>query len=64
MATTTPRNVHQSPVERQIILKKKLIKRLEKEIEETRQECEEAVKNIRFRIQMAQALLSALEKGK
>lgn len=54
----------QSPVERQIFLKERLIRSLNKEIVEMRKDCEAQIDKIKFRIQMAQVLLNALKKGK
>jgi len=54
----------QSPVERQIFLKERLIRSLNKEISEIREECEAKIGKIKFRIEMAQVLLDAFKKGK
>lgn len=53
-----------SPVDHQIALKERLIRRLNNEIVSERKECEERVKAIEFRIQMAQTLVDALKRGK
>lgn len=52
-----------TPVERMIAGKKKLIRRLEKEIVDARMNAEREVENIQFRIRQAQTILHALEKG-
>lgn len=63
LAIAKPRNSN-SPIDHQIRLKEKLILRLRKEIKAESDECERRIKNIEFRIQMAQTLLEALKKGR
>jgi len=53
-----------NPVERTIVLKRRLIVRLNKEIQWERETAEANIKKIKFRIQLAQTLLTALEKGR
>ena len=57
-------NKEQSPVDRTIASKTKLVARLEKEIGNVRANAEAEVKAIQFRIRMAQTLLDALKKGR
>jgi hypothetical protein len=54
----------ESPVERPIFLKQRLIGTLRKEIATVRAQADEQVKKIEFRIKMAQTLVDALTKGK
>ena len=54
----------ESPVERQIFLKERLIGKLRKQIASVRSEADEQVRKIEFRIKMAQTLVDALTKGK
>jgi hypothetical protein len=60
----TVRNGKVSPVDRQISLKTKLIKRLEGEIQKVERDAKAEIENIRFRISMAQTLVNALQKGR
>lgn len=53
----------QTPVERMIATKKKLIKHLETEIVDVRISAQAEIKGIEFRIRQAKTILSALEKG-
>lgn len=52
-----------SPVDHQIYLKEKLIKRLTKEIAEERKAFYEKCQSIELRIQMAKTLVDALKRG-
>ena len=53
-----------NPVLRTMLLEKKLIQRLNKEISEIGKETEERIGKIRFRIQMAQTLFNALQRSR
>ena len=62
MATKT--TAKQSPIDRTIANKEKLILKHRKEIESVRENAAREIKNIEFRISLAQTLVDALKKGK
>lgn len=52
-----------NPAERMILAKEKLIARLQAEIKDVREDAEEQVKKIEFRIRQANTIMTALKKG-